>query len=424
MDAIIRNLPRIAKINGKFVEYAILAFSVDHRLSMKAKAKKYNMFGRFVKRYTPEGLATSIASFTHNMPYMHRSNLDYSDLALDEDALDIIDKTFARLLGAEWTYIRPGLEACFMYERNQLTDALAKNTQALNLITGQNKIEGRICAEVMQHTLLWQLGDSHDAQAKAAFERLTQLVDSEAQFFLPNLQAYETKLKLENGDAQEAAKWLDNYFVVETDHVELFRSFQHFTTARAYAVLGKMEEAVHYLFMLEEYGKNLNRPLDEAEAQVLLSAILWADGQQKEALDKLRAALNLMKPFGFIRVIADEGAAILPILKRIQSQVSLTNDSNSSMRSYINEVILAAHSMSKRCSGIISAKERKKVLKLSKQQRNMLIYYSQGYKNAEIAAMTGLSIPTIKSHATLAYRKLEVNNSLDAVLKARELGLI
>lgn len=423
MDAIIRNLPRIARINGKFVEFAILAFSVDYRLSMKEKAKKYNMFGRFVKRYTPEGLATSIASFSHNMPYMHRSNLDYSDLALDKNALGLIDKTFARLLGAEWTYIRPGLEACFMYERNMLTDALVKNAQALNLITEQSKIEGRLCAEVMQHTILWQFGSSHNAQADAALERLTQLADTEAQFFLPNLQAYKTKLRLLNGDRQEAAKWLDNYFVVETDHVELFRSFQHFTTARAYAVLGEMEEAVHYLHLLEEYGKNLNRPLDEAEAKVLLAAIWWSSGHRQEAIDKLRSALALMEPFGFIRVIADEGAAVLPILKRIQSETNEQSDS-SSMRTYINEVILAAHSMAKRCRGIINTKETNRPLKLSKQQRNMLIYYSQGYKNAEISAMTGLSIPTIKSHATLAYRKLGVNNSLDAVLKARELGLI
>lgn len=424
MDAIIRNLPRIARINGKFVEFAILAFSVDHRLSMKEKAKKYNMFGRFVKKYTPEGLATSIASFSHNMPYMHRSNLDYSDLAQDEDALGLIDKTFARLLGAEWTYIRPGIEACFIYERNMLQNALEKNTLALSLITDQSKIEGRICAEVMQHTILWQLGASYHAQADAALERLTQLVDSQAQFFLPNLKAYQAKLKLMNGDRLEAAAWLDNYFVVETDHIELFRSFQYFTTARAYTVLGETEEAERCLLMLEEYGRNLNRPLDEAEAKVLLSAIWWADGRRKEALDKLQAALALMEPFGFIRVIADEGAAILPMLKRIQSEGNAANDRNTVMRPYINEVLLAAHSMSKRCSGIIKAKKRKKTLKLSRQQQNMLIYYSQGYKNAEIAEMTGLSIPTIKTHASVAYRKLEVNNALDAVLKARELGLI
>lgn len=54
----------------------------------------------------------------------------------------------------------------------------------------------------------------------------------------------------------------------------------------------------------------------------------------------------------------------------------------------------------------------------------MLIYYSQGYKNVDISRMTGLSIPSIKAHASLAYKKLVVNNALDAVLKARELKMI
>ena len=35
-----------------------------------------------------------------------------------------------------------------------------------------------------------------------------------------------------------------------------------------------------------------------------------------------------------------------------------------------------------------------------------------------------LAILTIKTHMTLAYRKLKVSNAVDAVLKARELGFI
>jgi len=65
-----------------------------------------------------------------------------------------------------------------------------------------------------------------------------------------------------------------------------------------------------------------------------------------------------------------------------------------------------------------------KPVKLSRQQAYMLSLLSQGYKNAEIAELTGLSIPTIKTHTSVAYRKLGVNNAMDAVLKARELNLI
>jgi DNA-binding NarL/FixJ family response regulator len=65
-----------------------------------------------------------------------------------------------------------------------------------------------------------------------------------------------------------------------------------------------------------------------------------------------------------------------------------------------------------------------KAVKLSKQQKHILNLLAKGYKYKEIMDLTGLTIHTVKSHATAAYGKLDVNNSMDAVLKARELGLI
>ncbi|HOM43757.1 MAG TPA: LuxR C-terminal-related transcriptional regulator [Bacillota bacterium] len=49
---------------------------------------------------------------------------------------------------------------------------------------------------------------------------------------------------------------------------------------------------------------------------------------------------------------------------------------------------------------------------------------ARGYKNAEIVEYTGLSLNTIRTHTRIAYQKLNVNNSLDAVLRARQLGII
>lgn len=95
-------------------------------------------------------------------------------------------------------------------------------------------------------------------------------------------------------------------------------------------------------------------------------------------------------------------------------------------RAYVNEVMLAAYSFGSSHAGYLSLADKNadKPVRLSKQQTRMLELLSQGYKNAEISEMTGLSIPTIKSHTSLAYKKLGVNSAIDAVLKAKELGLI
>ena len=49
---------------------------------------------------------------------------------------------------------------------------------------------------------------------------------------------------------------------------------------------------------------------------------------------------------------------------------------------------------------------------------------SKGYKNAEIVELINITKHTVKSHQAAAYVKLCVNNAMDAVVKAKELGLI
>lgn len=423
MDSIILNLPRIAKVNSTFVEFAMLAFSVDYRTTVHKKIKQFSTFGRFVKKYTPEGLATSIASFTHNLPYIHRSNFDYSDLALPPDVLDNIDHTFAPLLGAEWAYLKPTLRASFLFEQNEMGKALDMIHFTLNHLSEESKIEGRISVILLKHSILWQLNEKEEAQA--VFHELTALVKREAQFFLPNLKAYETQLELLDGNTAAARAWLENYFVVETDHVELFRAFQHFTTARAYLALGESEQATHYLQLLEDYGKNLNRPLDAAEAGVLLSVLKWNTGQKKESARLLLQIMEDMQPYGFIRIIANEGRAVLPVIKRVISMSGKDGYDGPLTKDFASEVLLAAHAMSKLHKGMFARSATdSSPIKLSRQQTKMISLLAKGYRNAEISELTGLAIPTIKSHTSIAYQKLGVNNALDAVLTARELGMI
>ena len=54
----------------------------------------------------------------------------------------------------------------------------------------------------------------------------------------------------------------------------------------------------------------------------------------------------------------------------------------------------------------------------------MIELLAEGHRNSEICQLTGLKLPTVKTHISAAYKKLGVNNAMDAILKARELGLL
>ncbi len=424
MDAIIKNLPRIAKAGNEFVEFAMLAFHVDYRKSLKTQFTMFHIFGGVLKRFTTEGLATSIASFTHNLPYMHRSNRDYSEAALSPKIAEDFGKTFAPLMGPEWLNLRDTGLAGLTYERSKLSAALDEIRQVIGGMTESNKPDGRICAMILLHSALWQMG--RQGEAEDAMRELAAFVRNAAPYFMPNLTAYRTKLRLLNGDSAAAREWLDQYYVTDVDHIEFFRSFQHFTTARAYIALGQADKAMRYLLLLKGFGENLNRLLDRCEAGAILAALYWTLGKKSEATAELTQTLEILAPYGFIRVVADEGEAVVPILKRVLATIGEKDYRGPLTRAYVNEVMLAAHSFGSAHGGYMAGavKKKDKPVKLSKQQAHMLILLAQGYKNAEIAQMTGLSIATVKTHLALAYKKLGVGGAVDAVLKARELGLI
>ena len=111
-------------------------------------------------------------------------------------------------------------------------------------------------------------------------------------------------------------------------------------------------------------------------------------GEKKEALVMLQISLSDMESYHFIRVFADEGKAILPILKRIIKKSKNENLLKPNYR-YLHEIYLAAYDQSRRHKGYF-------------------LYFRA---------------KTCKAFQS-AYQKLDVNNAMVAVLRAKELGLI
>ena len=139
----------------------------------------------------------------------------------------------------------------------------------------------------------------------------------------------------------------------------------------------------------------------------------------------LAEALETLAPYGFFRVVADEGASVEPVLKSLAERLARQECSGTLERAFAQEAYLAAHDRARRFRGVCANLcVRTKPVKLSSQQKRVLELLARGLRNAEIADECGLTLPTVKSHVQAAYRKLDVHTAPDAVLKARELGLL
>ncbi len=323
---------------------------------------------------------------------------------------------FSKMLGNHYPIIESGVRAGLLYEKNQLIESLSlvmpnPETDSDELIF-LSKLHIAAC--------LFAMGkEENSARCR---EEIKDFLEMKNLLYLHHVfSAYETKIKLLNGDVAAATSWMDNYFVNDGQNMELHKIFLHFTTIRAYIVLGEFKKAQMLCERLKTLSRNFSRLLDEIEATVLLIILKWITGKKQEATFLLQTTLTEAEPYHFVRVFADEGKAILPIIKRLSKKLSLESASTPDYK-YVHEVYQAVYEQSKRHKGIVFISN--KPIKLSKQQKYILEFLAKGYKNAEIVEITGLSINTIRSHTKVIYQKLEVNNASDAIFRAKELELI
>ncbi len=419
LDKLYRHLDLIAKEFPQFLEMVILEITLDHRTPFSRQIEKFSALPPITYRNESQ----QGASITLQMPFLHRSNRDYYELA-DEKIMAKLSETFAKLLREHFKITRPCLAAGFLLEKNRLEEALTFALEAKEM-TGEIQSPEFIFAAHMHLAAVYYAMGEEELLKEVFQETETRIEAAGAHYLGQNFLAYKTRLRLWNGDKSAAGEWLKNYFVTQREQIPLYKVFQYFTTARAYMVLDQPEKALEVLRKLRQLAEDFRRPLDIAEARMLEACLEWAAGSRREAAATLEEVLLTMQPHGFIRIVADEGSAVTPVLKRVLAKVNQEGYRGGLTRAYVTEVLLAAHGVSKLHQGVTAnmVKSRKPV-NLSRQQRHMIGLLAQGYKNSKIAEISGLAVPTVKGHLMLAYEKLGVNNAMDAVLKARELGII
>lgn len=63
-------------------------------------------------------------------------------------------------------------------------------------------------------------------------------------------------------------------------------------------------------------------------------------------------------------------------------------------------------------------------MKLTEREKGILFYLTKGLENLEISKVLGISVHTTKAHLESIYKKLEVDNRVQAAIKAIYYGLV
>lgn len=234
---------------------------------------------------------------------------------------------------------------------------------------------------------------------------------------LPNIRALFCRIALYEGDKATIIHWMTQA-PTESKEFNTLERYRYLTKVRCYISCGDYLQAQALLEKLRYYAEQYYRPYIRMEVG-LLSAIIkerlngnWLD----ELLPVLRQASNL----GYIRLISEEGAAINSLLQMARKECS--NDPQID-QDWLRRLLTETAGMAVRYP-VYLKKQLAEVPDFSQTALTILRLQADGLSVNKIAEQLNMKAVTVKYHTRENYRKLGVSGKTDAVLAARNLGIL
>jgi LuxR family maltose regulon positive regulatory protein len=176
-----------------------------------------------------------------------------------------------------------------------------------------------------------------------------------------------------------------------------------------------LHQALDLLNRLLQDAESKSRMSSTLEILVLQALVLDAQDRPTEAMARLRRALTLAEPEGYIRLFLDEGAPMVALLRRAAIHGIAPG--------YVTALLEAAGQQVTVEYQLPSSPTRPLLEPLTEREREVLHLLADGASNREIADHLVLSVNTVKKHVLNICGKLGVQSRTQAIAKARSLNL-
>ncbi len=183
--------------------------------------------------------------------------------------------------------------------------------------------------------------------------------------------------------------------------------------ARICLAQGRFDRALEVLRPLHRSAEKLERWGILVEILVLESLALQALGDRDSALLLLARAVSMAAPEGYVRIFVNEGAPMGELLRRVAARGVAVE--------YVGKLlaVLAAE------SGASQPPPKAQLVEpLTEREMEVLRYLETSLSIPEIAQELFVASSTVRSHVKSVYGKLGVHRRMEAVSRARELGLL
>jgi LuxR family maltose regulon positive regulatory protein len=232
------------------------------------------------------------------------------------------------------------------------------------------------------------------------------------------MAAWRATLWLIQGELEAASQWAHERGLDADKEPPLEPQVEYVALARILLAQGQLHKATGLLQRLleaAEAGEHVSSLIEILNLQALAAQ---AEGDTTRAMAALERALALAEPGGFVRIFVGEGPPMAHLLYQALRRGIVPD--------YVRRLLAAFPVAEPEQTAPPSTKAPKTELvePLSERELEVLELIAEGLTNPEIASRLFLALNTVKAHSRNIYGKLDVHNRMQAVARARALGVL
>lgn len=365
-------------------------------------------------------------SITSNLPSVMNGGLDFCKWSKnDRELARVMKKPVEVVLGKSAVGLVNIALAESTYEKSYEGQKSLDDYEILTLLnSGYSMAESRGCIEmcfaaiglmVKEHISHNQLQLAKNLISEFRKKALTQ----GAKQLLPNVDAMQIWICLVEGDTTTVdgasmEQWLQEEAPNENQEFFIMERYRYLVKIRVYITMGCYNEAMQLIERVHVYFESYHRTYMWIQNQLLKAVVQYRLGIGKWK-DSLQNAISKAEEYRFIKVVAEEGAAIKQLIEQ-HGNLIVEKEYHRILIQEVNRMALAYPDYLKEKHVLGQA--------LTNMEETVLRLLCKGMKNKEISETCNISYNTLKYHNKNLYRKLGAKNRPEAERIARELGLV
>ncbi len=393
---------------------AYLDISLPHRGS----ADMIDIMKRMPALIFDKGMSLPEFSVTSNIPSTMNGGKDFCHWSREDRKLAAtIGKLVERVLGRYGKgLVKVALGESFYEKGEDAYEVLTLLARAKMEAEGGGMTEIAFAAVGLQVRLDTLQGEIQTAaEVLASFEK-----DVRAQGavqLLPNIGALQCRLALYQGDKEAVSAWMGQAPDEDREFCIMER-YRYLTKVRCYLSLGEYLKAQALLEKLRYYTEKCRRTYVRMEVCLLSAIAKYRTGGawKEEFLSALKEACS----YHFIRLISEEGAAAQELFAEAGKGLL---EKEIPDREWLSRLTEETGKVAVRYPVYLKG-QLAKAPDFCEVALSVLRLQAEGKSVGKIAQELSMKEATVKYHAKENYRKLGVSGKADAVLAARNLGIL